>query len=44
MSKKNTTIIVDEDIQHKFKTRCANNKISMSDVISGFMEDYIKTN
>ena len=44
MSKKNTTIIVDEDTQRKFKAYCVKNKTTMSNEINIFMECYNNAN
>lgn len=44
MSKKNTTIIVDEEIHIKFKAYCVKNKTTMSNEINIFMECYNNAN
>ncbi len=41
MSKVNLNILIDEDIRQDFKTACAKNGVSMTDVLTDYILEYL---
>lgn len=43
MAKKNTTLLIDEDVKREFKAECTLTYVDMSAAVETFMKNYTET-